>query len=65
MLKRYLEDLESRVDPVVEEDVFAQWQRFWDRSIKDNFFVPIRPKIPSKLDWPPVNVNDAIEDKSF
>lgn len=65
MLKRYLEDLESRVDPVVEEDVFAQWQRFWDRSIKDNFFVPIRPKTPSKLDWPPVNVNDAIEDKSF
>lgn len=65
MLKKYLEDLEERINPQVEGDVIAQWQRFWNREITDDFFVPTRTKSPSKLEWPQINVNDAIEDKSF
>ena len=65
MLKKYLEDLESRIEPTVEEDVLAQWQRFWNRSVEGEFFVPVRTPAPSKLEWPQININDAIEDKSF
>lgn len=65
MLKKYLEDLESRINPEVEDDVFAQWRRFWNRSVEGEFFVPVRTPSPSKLEWPQINVNDAIEDKSF
>ncbi len=65
MLKKYLEDLENRIDPAVEDEVFAQWQRFWNRSVTEDFFAPVRAKSPSKLEWPQININDAIEDKSF
>ena len=65
MLKKYLEDLESRINPAVEDDVFAQWQRFWNRSVDGEFFVPVRTPSASKLEWPQVNINDAIEDRSF
>ena len=65
MLKKYLEELEERINPQVEDDVIAQWQRFWNREITDDFFVPTRTQSPSKLEWPQINVNDAIEDNSF
>ena len=65
MLKKYLEDLESRINPAVEDDVLAQWQQFWNRSIEGEFFVPVRTPSASKLEWPQININDAIEDKSF
>jgi hypothetical protein len=65
MLKKYLEDLESRISPAVEDELFAQWQRFWNRSIEEEFFAPVRTPSASKLEWPKVNINDAIEDKSF
>lgn len=65
MLKQYLEDLESRINPAVEDNVYAQWDRFWNRSITEEVFVPVRPASPSTLTWSKINVNDAIEDKSF
>lgn len=65
MLEKYLEDLENRIDPAIEDGIFAQWQRFWNKSVNEDFFVPRRTPSPSKLLWPKINVNDAIEDKSF
>ncbi len=66
MLKKYLDDLEARINPELEEDLFEQWRRFWDGECTDDIFVPKRKaKIPSSLEWPKININDAIEDKSF
>lgn len=63
-LDQYLDDLECRIDPVNEEHVLDQWKTFWERKIKTGFFQPVRTARPSKLAWPQVNINDAIEDKS-
>ena len=65
MLNKYLEDLEERINPEVEDEVIAQWRSFWNREITEDFFVPARTKSPPKQEWPQINVNDAIEDKSF
>ena len=62
-LKRCLADLEARIDPAVEEANQRQWGEFSDGAFKGEVFAPSRPEPkPSEVDWPPVNINDAIED---
>jgi hypothetical protein len=65
MLEKYLEDLERRLDPAVEDSVLAQWKKFWNREAEGDFFIPLRSPSSTKLDWPRININDAIEDQSF
>lgn len=66
MLNQYLEELESRIDPKIEEDLFSQWVNFWNNSLDEKIFAPKRSQqAPSKLEWPDVNINDAIEDDSY
>jgi len=64
-LQTYLEDLERRINPEIEDHVLAQWTGFWNRSVTEGYFTPTRIPVPSKLDWPRVNINDAIADPSF
>jgi len=60
----FLDDLESRLDPSVEDDLEAQWKTFifhgWDAS---PFFSPRRIKAtPSKIEWPWPSTNSTLGD---
>ncbi len=63
MIERYLQDLECRVDPQVEETLFGQWRDFADGHHGGDVFSPRRPRpSPPLVEWPHVLVNDALED---
>ncbi len=63
MIERYLEDLEQRLDPRVEEDLFEQWQVFAAGGLTEGLFSPKRPgPAPPSITWSHVLVNDALED---
>jgi hypothetical protein len=63
MIEKYLQDLEQRIDPQVEESLFGQWRAFADGQCTEGIFAPQRPQLslPS-IEWPHVLVNDALED---
>ncbi|MBA4386763.1 MAG: hypothetical protein C0404_02210 [Verrucomicrobia bacterium] len=63
MIEKYLDDLESRIDPDVEEALISGWKDFSDGKFKGGFFVAQRTKkIPSRIKWPQVTVNEALDD---
>lgn len=63
MIKKYLEDLENRIDPHVEDVLFSRWRAFWDGNLQEDIFIPRREKkIPASVNWPEIPVNSAIED---
>jgi hypothetical protein len=63
MIDRYLEDLERRIDPQVEEGLFEQWRVFADGRCEEPIFSPHRPAgVPPSVEWPHVLVNDALRD---
>jgi len=63
MIDRYLEDLERRLDPEVEEPLLAQWQAFCDGRFTGDLFSPRRSRtIPPGLVWPSVSLNRTLDD---
>lgn len=65
-VKRYLDDLENRIDIGVENDLLNQWRHFLADGVSDQVFMPKRtPVAPSKIEYPSININDAIEDLTF
>jgi len=63
MIEKYLQDLECRIDPQVEEGLFGQWRAFADGRHGEEIFSPKRPRpSPPSVAWPHVLVNDALED---
>ncbi len=63
MIQQYLDDLENRIDPAVEDDLYSQWISFWEGGVKDEVFIPRRQKkAPSSLRWPEVSVNSTLND---
>jgi hypothetical protein len=59
----YLEDLERRIDPAVEDDLLARWRAFTAGDFRGDLFVPRRLRqAPPGLTWPAVRVNQALED---
>ncbi len=59
----FLEDLESQIDPVIEDELLAQWQGFCLGGFRGDFFSPNRAATsPRKLEWPAVSVNTAMDD---
>ena len=63
MLERYLEDLETRIDPAVEEGLIDSWKIFCDHGTGSGIFTPRRPeKRPPRTVWPEICINDALED---
>jgi len=63
MLSKYLDDLESRIDPAVEDDLLEQWFRFIEARFRGEIFSPRRLYTSAPgLGWPKVLVNDALED---
>jgi len=63
MIEKYLQDLERRIDPQVEEGLFGQWRDFADGRHGEEIFAPERPRSsPPRVEWPHTLVNDALED---
>jgi hypothetical protein len=61
MIEAYLEDLERRIDPAVEDELQAAWIAFADGAFEGDIFSPRRAgAAPPSLDWPHVPVNDAL-----
>jgi hypothetical protein len=63
MLEKYLEDLENRIDAVVEDDLWAQWKAFVDGEFTGDIFSPqrVREALPG-VKWPFTSVNAALQD---
>ena len=60
-LTPFLEDLEARIDPEVEEGLERAWRRFALEGWPEPVFAPARPALnPSRLDWPAISVNRAL-----
>ena len=65
-LERYLEDIESRLDPNQEQRVLSDWVRWADHANGEGLYAPARRrKSPSRLPWPHVNINDAVADDTL
>ena len=63
MIEKYLDDLERRIDPAVEDELFRQWKAFADGHVTQGVFSPRRPApAPPAIEWPHVLVNDALDD---
>ncbi len=63
MIEKYLADLETRIDPDVEEELLSQWKEFCDGGFRGGIFSPRRGKAcPPQVDWPQVLVNEALGD---
>jgi hypothetical protein len=62
-LTPFLEDLEARLDPETEERIYREWKNFLDGKFTGKVFSPRRHKAaPSKLSWPEIRINGALED---
>lgn len=62
-LRSWLDDLEERIDPAVEDDLIAQWRAFTEDRFRGDLFVPRRQRrAPPCVSWPAVRVNEALED---
>lgn len=66
MIHQYLEDLENRIDPAVEEALLSQWKRYMNGGLKSGFFSPARMKTTlPQVAWPAVSVNETLEDNDL
>lgn len=64
-IKKYLNDLESRIDAEQEEQLLAKWMDFADLKCRENYFLPSRKKRPPLIEWEPVFINDALKDEEL
>lgn len=63
MIKKYLDDIENRINVETEEKLLSQWKDFIDGKFENGIFSPKRLCLnPSKIEWQEVLVNEAIND---
>jgi len=63
VIEKYLEEIENRIEPAVEEALLAQWKEFTFGKSRDPIFRPARiRKSPPSIAWPDVLVNEALAD---
>lgn len=63
MIEPYLEDLENRIDPKVEDRLLSDWLTFLDGKLGSAYFAPKRAeRAEAGLEWPAVSVNQALDD---
>jgi hypothetical protein len=51
LLEKCLDDLENRLDPEVEDNLYEQWVQFCKGNFTDDYFMPRRPEIPAGFNW--------------
>ena len=61
-----LRDIESRIDPDVEEDYLSQWRDYWDGNCSEVLFFPKRKKtsLPG-MEIHQIHINDALHDREL
>ena len=58
-----LNDIESRIDPEVEDDYYAQWKEFWYGTHEGLLFTPKRKKTTAPgVELRSIHINDALHD---
>lgn len=63
MLDKYLDDLAQRIDEDEEQALWQAWRDFTDDKVGRGVFVPPnRTPKPPAIDWPQLNINDALHD---
>jgi hypothetical protein len=61
VIERYLQDLERRIDPRIEEELLDRWKVFAGGQFDEPIFSPRRPaQASASIEWPHVLVNDAL-----
>lgn len=58
----YLDDLEARISPEIEQRLARDWENFARGYFTGEVFRPSREKNPARIEWKPVCVNDAFRD---
>ena len=61
-LRVFLDDIEQRLDPEAENGILEGWKGWADHKIGSDAVPKGRKPSPSKLEWPHININDAILD---
>ena len=61
-LERYLEDIESRLDPAQEDEILQYWKDWSEHRVSAAKQPRNLRGVPSRLEWPHININDALED---
>lgn len=62
-LAPWLDDLEARIDAADEDRLLAAWKTFADGACPTPVFRPRRASpAPSRLDWPSIPLDDALDD---
>ena len=66
MIEKYLEEIEGRIEPEVEEELLSQWMSFLGGELNTGFFSPSRQKQSApRLEWPEVSVNEALNNSEL
>jgi len=62
-VEAYLEELENRIDPAVEDRLLAEWEAFTEGRFEGDIFSPKRVnQVEAGIEWPQVSVNRAQND---
>lgn len=61
-LRRFFDDVESRINPDEEDRLALEWRSFCDLKCSAPFFSPRRKPAPSGIAWPAVSINAAFDD---
>jgi len=62
-LERYLDDIEARLDDEQESRIQSEWfEWIHHKNISGPYRAAPRRPVPSRLEWPHVNINDAVKD---
>ena len=62
-LSAYLDDLEARLDPAIEDALLHDWQAFIDGEGQGCIFAPSRARrCPPNIEWPTISINEALDD---
>jgi len=63
MVKKYLDDLESRIDDKQEDILIEHWSKFVHNKIENNVFIPTREYIAEPtIEYPQILGNKAMKD---
>ncbi len=63
VLQRCLDDLEERIDESTEQRLLREWLDFTEGRFTGPVFVPRRERsVAPSVEWPPVSVNEALDD---
>ncbi len=62
MIEPFLEDLETRLQPEIEQTLLEDWRKFTAGEFSGDFFSPLRSHpSPPAITWPKIPINDTLD----